>query len=106
MDNKYAKDTHGHHGGEQSHGHEHKDEHGCHDHGEQGSHNHDSHGNSIYGEVVCHLPYAIFASAFALAILSFISVGHTDVDRLCVTAHGLFHSFHFMHIVFAATGTA
>lgn len=64
-----------------------------------------AHDHSIYGELVSHLPYAIFASAFALGILSFISVGHTDVKQLCATAHGLFHSFHFMHIVFAATGT-
>jgi len=92
-----------------------------HSHGECGSgivnrgerycantHGHDhtnGHHHTIYGELVCHLPYAIFASACALAILSFISVGHTDVQRLCATAHGLFHSFHFMHIVFAATGT-
>lgn len=93
--NKHIKEAH--------HQHDH-DNHGCHDHNGAG---HDDHGHahSIYGEVVCHLPYAIFASAFALAILSFISVGHTDAQQLCTTAHGLFHSFHFMHIVFAATGT-
>ncbi|MCX5924881.1 MAG: hypothetical protein NT124_01095 [Candidatus Dependentiae bacterium] len=77
-------------------------DHAGHDHSAGDSH---EHGHSIYGELVCHLPYAIFASAFALAILSFISVGHTNVKQLCATAHGLFHSFHFMHIVFAATGT-
>jgi hypothetical protein len=66
---------------------------------------HHEHDHTIYGELVCHLPYAVFAAAFGLAILSFISVGQTDAAQLCKTANNLFHSFHFMHIVFAATGT-
>lgn len=107
--NNHERDDHNCHGG-----HDHHDGHTHGNQGSHGSHNDDSngdqahsheHGHTIYGELVCHLPYAIFASAFALAILSFISVGHTDVKRLCITAHGLFHSFHFMHIVFASTGT-
>jgi len=74
-----------------------------HEYASQPVHQH-AHSHTVYEEIVCHLPYAIFASAFSLAILSFVSVGQTNMTRLCTTAHGLFHAFHFMHIVFAATG--
>lgn len=76
-------------------------DHGHHGHG----HGHGPHNHTVYSEIVCHLPYAVFASAFALAILSFVSVNHTNPAQLCKTSNSLFHSFHFMHIVFAATGT-
>ncbi len=67
-----------------------------------------SHNHSVYDELICHLPYAIFSVAFGLTILSFISVlliGSSDPRIIKKGAKALFHSFHFMHIVFAATGT-
>lgn len=66
------------------------------------------HQQSILGEVTCHFPYAVFSVAFALSVLSFVnffSSGHLDTHSTQKGAHLLFHSFHFMHIVFAATGT-
>jgi len=73
----------------------------------QDSKNH-THEHSVYDELICHLPYAVFSVAFALIVLSFFSsfsVYNSDVLSKCKTAKILFHSFHFMHIVFAATGT-
>lgn len=73
-----------------------------HSHGHTHDHNH-----SLYDELICHLPYAVFSVAFALIVLSFLgsfSVGAADVATR-KSAKILFHSFHFMHIVFAATGT-
>ncbi len=82
------------------------------------NHNHDhyidvegghAHSHSLIGELFCHFPYAIFSVAFSLAVLSFmvyisfISSAHTTL--VCQGSDALFHSFHFMHIVFAATGT-
>ena len=61
------------------------------------------------GELMHHFPYAIFSVAFGLSILSFlvyfsfISSAHTTL--VCQGSDALFHSFHFMHIVFASTGT-
>jgi hypothetical protein len=72
------------------------------------SHSDHLHNHSLFDELVCHLPYAIFAVAFGLSLLSFMSflTFCTEDQRvLCRSAHILFHSFHFMHIVFAATGT-
>jgi hypothetical protein len=76
-----------------------------HDH----NHNHDEHSHTLTGELICHLPYAIFSVAFGLAILSFLhyfsSLLGAGQDVVCQGADELFHSFHFMHIVFASTGT-
>lgn len=66
------------------------------------------HEHTIYQELTCHFPYAVFSVAFGLAVLSFINfltICNMDSATTCKGAHLLFHSFHFMHIVFAATGT-
>jgi len=76
-----------------------------HQHGHDHGHTHDG---SIFSELMCHLPYAIFSVAFCLTILSFFgyaNVGIVDPKMLRKGAKILFHSFHFLHIVFAATGT-
>ena len=73
-------------------------------------HNHHvEHEHTMFGELLCHFPYAVFSVAFGLVVLSFLAYaslvsGATE----CVIRRGsniLFHSFHFMHIVFASTGT-
>lgn len=67
-----------------------------------------AHEHTITSELICHFPYAVFSVAFGLAVLSFISflsLCNLDAQTTCKGAHLLFHSFHFMHIVFAATGT-
>lgn len=59
-------------------------------------------------ELMCHLPYGIFSIAFGLTILSFfqiITFGNADLAVVKKDASLLFHNFHFMHIIFAATGT-
>ena len=73
------------------------------------NHTHDAghHDHTIMGELTSHLPYAIFSVAVGLIILSFatfFSFGET-AEVMCTKADILFHSFHFIHIVFAATGT-
>ncbi len=72
------------------------------------SHHDTHHEHTLYDEIICHLPYAIFSVASALTVMSFVmQFEPTDLltpeiqRRLDV----MFHSFHFMHIVFAATGT-
>ena len=63
----------------------------------------------VYGELMEHFPLAVFSVAFGLALISLIgaqSVGQeANLKLVKKSAHILFHSFHFMHIVFAATGT-
>lgn len=71
-------------------------------------HSHGSHSSSLTSELICHLPYAIFSVALSLVILSFVaflSIGTTAPELIYRGARMLFHSFHFMHIIFAATGT-
>jgi len=77
--------------------------------GHKGGYEHEHHGHTVTEEIICHLPYAIFSVAFGLAILSFFAyssiVVSTDTCELSRGCHLLFHSFHFMHVAFAATGT-
>lgn len=83
-----------------------------HDHQEE-NHGHDHthvhyHGNSIFSELMCHFPYAIFSVALSLAILSllnYMTCSSFESHVLCDAAQVAFHNFHFLHIVFAATGT-
>ncbi len=78
-----------------------------HDHSHGHDHNHDLLEHSIIDELVCHLPYAIYSVAFSLIALSIYSVFSMSLEPAIVKkgCKALFHSFHFMHIVFAATGT-
>lgn len=72
------------------------------------SHDHSHNGeNTILHELFCHLPYAIYSVAFSLIILSIYSVFSMSLDPIIVKkgSKALFHSFHFIHILFAATGT-
>lgn len=78
------------------------------DHSHLHSHDHAHDGEStILHELYCHLPYAIYSVAFSLIILSIYSVFTMGLDFALVKKGSkvLFHSFHFIHIVFAATGT-
>lgn len=74
-------------------------------------HNHHHHDEdpTLVNELMCHLPYSMFAVAIGIAVLSFLGYGALlgCVDQGPIR-HGsmiLFHTFHFMHIAFAATGT-
>ncbi len=58
-------------------------------------------------EVIAHFPYAVFSVALGLigaALLDYLSSGAKSPDMIKHGMHTLFHTFHFMHIVFAATG--
>lgn len=83
--------------------------HSDHHHHDHHHHHHDGHDHSMWGELVHHFPYAIFSVAFCLVLLSFFGCSALlptmESKVLCKQAKLLFHSFHFMHIVFAATGT-
>jgi len=63
------------------------------------------HEQSLIKELIYHLPYAIFAVTFSLAILSFFSFNSYGLVSVHSRASILFHSFHFMHILFSVTGT-
>jgi hypothetical protein len=78
------------------------------EHNHSHSHDHTNSHHSIIGELYCHLPYAIFSVAFSLIVLCFFSVFSMHTHDPLIMKKGskaLFHCFHFMHIVFAATGT-
>ncbi len=73
---------------------------------------HHHHDPTFKTELMHHLPYAIFSVALGMIILSFLdyasvlhSIGHEARRIACGGYHMLFHSFHFLHILFAATGT-
>ncbi|MBA3954303.1 hypothetical protein H0X48_03235 [Candidatus Dependentiae bacterium] len=89
------------------HSHDHNHEHGDHHH----------HGHSFKEELLHHLPYAIFSVALGMIVLSLLDYtsaaqtaahSHAAHDHSACSVSGyhiLFHSFHFLHILFAATGT-
>jgi len=64
------------------------------------------HHHTVWDEIVCHLPYAIFSVAMAMIVLSFLTFIDTSmqVGKKSIT-YGLFHNFHYLHLLFAATGT-
>ena len=76
------------------------------------THDHHHEGN-LFNELLHHLPYAVFSLALGLIILSVLDAfglqGH-EHDHSHGHHHGmeganlLFHSFHFLHILFAVTG--
>jgi hypothetical protein len=67
---------------------------------------HDEHSESLFHELLHHFPYAIFSVSFGLILLSFLTHGTiTSPEVASEQAHALFHNFHFLHIIFAATGT-
>jgi hypothetical protein len=64
-------------------------------------------GTIVVNELACHFPYAVFSVALSLAtaaILGYFSFG-AKPEVVEHGSHILFHTFHFMHIVFAASGT-
>lgn len=72
-------------------------------------HDHDGHDHSsVIGELTCHFPYAVFSVAFGLIVVSFLDYISLAGGLQGISTRGanvLFHSFHFMHLAFAATGT-
>lgn len=71
-------------------------------------HVHADHDCSLIGELICHLPYAIFSVAIGLIVLSFLTFFGLTSGHGSSHSHGLhvlFHSFHFLHIIFATTGS-
>lgn len=72
---------------------------------------------SFYHELLHHFPYATLSVALALMVLSLMNVFFHDgiasiaiacSDHGCCHTSGLdilFHSFHFIHILFATSGT-
>lgn len=81
---------------------------------QQSCSSHEHHEGHLLSELSHHLPYAIFSLALGLILLSLLDVfglshgvhdhGH-DHSHAADGAHLLFHSFHFMHIIFAMTGS-
>ncbi len=69
---------------------------------------HQDHDATIFQEIMHHLPYAIFSVAFGLIILSFVDFFMPPMQSVSLTEKKLdilFHSFHFLHIIFAVTGS-
>lgn len=74
-------------------------------------HDHHTHEHTLKEELLHHLPYAIFSVALGMIVLSLLdyssgsSGSHSHGDVGCAGYHMLFHSFHFLHLLFASTGT-
>lgn len=73
-------------------------------------HDHDHQNCSVSEELVHHTPYAIAAVGLSLIVLSFLSFfglggGGKHAHDHSSGLHTLFHSFHFLHIAFATTGS-
>ena len=62
------------------------------------------HHYSVKDEILCHLPYAILSVAISMIVLSFLPLAQ-EGGRDAGFAHRLFHNFHFLHLLFAGTGT-
>lgn len=90
-----------------AHKHDHSADH-SHEHSHDKSHsqhhspNH-SHG-TIQDELLCHFPYAVIAVVSSLALLSLLGLSKTVSGDSGVLID-MFHTFHFLHLIFAATGT-
>lgn len=83
-----------------------------------GEHQH-SHKDGLFEELMHHIPYAIFSVALSMVLLSILctdsimeALGHAHEHCHDHGGHHhgsyfdtLFHSFHFLHVLFAATGT-
>lgn len=61
--------------------------------------------HSVLDEFVCHFPYAVFSLTVGLIVLSMMSPSTAIYTReIKITFHRLFHSFHYLHILFASAG--
>ncbi len=72
-------------------------------------HTHHDHVGSLRQELICHFPYAAFSLALGFVILSLIHLLTSSTPYaydLARSYHILFHSFHYLHLIFAVTGTA
>jgi hypothetical protein len=61
----------------------------------------------VIDELICHFPYAVFSVAISLIVLTILDllVGNsTSLITQQQTWFNMFHSFHFVHIVFASVG--
>lgn len=58
--------------------------------------------SSLMHELLCHFPYAVFAVTLSLVFLTLLGFGHNQTHA---QLHALFHTLHFLHILFASTGT-
>ncbi len=86
-------------------------DHNGHNHSEHNhsKHAHDGHIGSLRQELMCHFPYAAFSLALGFTVLSLIHLltgtGYHNSHELSESYHILFHSFHYLHLIFAVTGT-
>lgn len=73
-------------------------------------HHHDSccqyqHDSNVWHEIICHFPYALLALTIGLIALSVMTID-LPINReiLHVRFFPLFHTCHFLHIMFASAG--
>jgi len=60
---------------------------------------------SLFDEFVCHFPYAVFSLTLCLIALSVVAPSAiVQVAAVKATFFRLFHSFHYLHILFASAG--
>ncbi len=84
-------------------------DHSHHDHAHDHYKDHTNLKALIKNELLTHLPYAVFSVAIGMIVLSFLRyfalANGQASDAMTKSSDMLFHSFHFLHLIFAATGT-
>lgn len=70
-------------------------------------HTHESHESSLLDELGCHFPWATFSVAIGFVFLSIIYFMGLCLEeaQACAGYYVLFHSFHYLHIIYAVVGT-
>lgn len=68
---------------------------------------HEHHDHSLADELIMHFPLSVFAVSVSLIILSIMTALCAGFSPAVISSafHQLFHSFHYLHIVFACIGT-
>jgi hypothetical protein len=69
---------------------------------------HEEHEGSLINELAHHFPYAVISVAIGiitLSLLGFFGFGSTMDHAAIKGMRKLFHSFHFLHLIFAASGS-
>jgi hypothetical protein len=57
----------------------------------------------LKAELMCHIPYGILAVAASLFVVCMMLFNISDVSAIAKNASTLFHTLHFIHILFAAS---
>lgn len=61
-------------------------------------------GTSLREEISCHLPFAMYSVALSIVAVSILTFMSNETPAFFQNSYRLFHSLHFLHLLFAGTG--